>query len=650
MTSAHVTPDIAGQAPAPGSPGFLRRLIRRRSALCCLIFLALVVLAGMVSPFLFPDVPYQHAGDLDAVRQLPSLAHPLGTDTLGRDVLQRLLVGANVTLLGVVQALLVVLVVGVPCGLAAGYFGGRFDRVAMWISDIVFSIPGVVVVLMVLSILRQSMTAAMVTFGLLITPIMLRVVRAAVLPVRQELYIAAARVSGLSHPYIIRHHVLPRVAGPIIVQAALLAAMTLLVQTGLSFLGLLVKAPAPSWGGMVADGVSVLILQPWLIWPPGLAIAATVLALSLLGDSIRDAMTEGWSGAGAGASRAARTPEYCQTRLPAEAKLAPESALLTVSGLQVSFGRPDGSRVQVVDYVSFHVKAGETVGLVGESGCGKSATVMAVLGLLPRTGEIDDGRIVFAGQNLVDLSDSDRHALRGKRIGLVSQEPMVAFDPTFRIGAQIMEVVRTHHRLNRSEAYERTLSLLQQVNLPDPVVVARAYPHELSGGMAQRVAIARALAGEPELLIADEPTTALDVTVQAEILDLLRTLQRERGMSIVLITHDWGVVADLCDRAVVLYAGQVVERGELGEIFRAPRHPYTRALHAANPHGAHAESMLPTIGGSVPQPGSWPTGCHFASRCEFVTDGCRRARVDLSVDDADHAVRCIRHAELERAR
>ncbi|MGV9802094.1 ABC transporter permease, partial [Mycobacterium sp. NPDC003449] len=173
MTSAHMNPDSAGEATAASSPGFIRRLIGRRSALCCLIFLALVVLAGLVSPSVFPDVAYQHAADLDAVRQLPSLAHPLGTDTLGRDVLQRLLVGTNVTLLGVVQALLVVLAVGVPCGLAAGYFGGRFDRATMWISDVVFSIPGVVVVLMVLSIFRQSMTAAMVTFGLLITPIML---------------------------------------------------------------------------------------------------------------------------------------------------------------------------------------------------------------------------------------------------------------------------------------------------------------------------------------------------------------------------------------------------------------------------------------------------------------------------------------------
>ncbi|MGV9803299.1 dipeptide/oligopeptide/nickel ABC transporter permease/ATP-binding protein, partial [Mycobacterium sp. NPDC003449] len=482
----------------------------------------------------------------------------------------------------------------------------------------------------------------------LITPIMLRVVRAAVLPVRQELYIAAARVSGLSHPYIIRHHVLPRVAGPIIVQAALLAAMTLLVQTGLSFLGLLVKAPAPSWGGMVADGVSVLILQPWLIWPPGLAIAATVLALGLLGDSIRDAMTEGWSGVSA--PRTERTPEYCQTRPSAIGVPTPDSALLAIAGLQVSFGRPDGSRVRVVDHVSFHVNPGETVGLVGESGCGKSATVMAILGLLPRTGEIDGGSIIFDGQDLVDLTDADRHALRGKRIGLVSQEPMVAFDPTVRIGAQIMEVVRTHHRVSRSEAHQRTLSLLGQVNLPDPAAVARSYPHELSGGMVQRVAIARALAGEPELLIADEPTTALDVTVQAEILDLLRKLQRERGMSVVLITHDWGVVADLCDRAVVLYAGQVVERGELGEIFRAPQHPYTRALHAANPHGAHAETTLPTIGGSVPQPGSWPAGCHFASRCQFVTDRCRQARVDLAVGKDDHAVRCIRHREPEDAK
>ncbi len=656
MTTAHTDPYTVDEQHAASAPNFARRLVRRPSALCCLLFLLIIAVTALLAPLLLPDIAHQQAGDLDAVREVPSLTHPLGTDTLGRDVLQRLLVGSNVTLVGVAQALLVVLVIGVPCGLVAGYFGGRFDRAIMWFSDIAFSIPGIVVVLMVLSIFRQNMTAAMITFGVLITPIMLRVVRASVLPVRQELYISAARVSGLSHAYILRVHVLPRIAGTIIVQTSLLAAMTLLVQTGLSFLGLLVKAPAPSWGGMVADGVGVIILQPWLIWPPGLTIAATILALGILGDSIRDTMTESWSGVES--KRRPETSRPVESGMPSKRsgtsdqrpEHAREKALLEVRGLQVSFGQPDGTRVRVVDDMGFHVDRGEIVGLVGESGCGKSATVMAVLGLLPHTGKIDGGEIVFDGRDLMRLGDRERHALRGKRIALISQEPMVAFDPVFRIGAQIEEVVRTHHRTNRADAKARTLELLARVNMPDPAAAARSYPHELSGGMAQRAAIARALAGEPDLLIADEPTTALDVTVQAEILDLLRTLQRERGMSVVLITHDWGVVADICDRTVVLYAGEVVEQGTLAETFHYPQHPYTRALLAANPHSADIGKPLPSILGIVPQPGRWPTGCHFAPRCDFATDACRRASIPLLRQGTGHTVRCIRADELQRSR
>jgi peptide/nickel transport system permease protein len=244
------------------------------------------------------------------------------------------------------------------------------------------------------------------------------------------------------------------------------------------------------------------------------------------------------------------------------------------------------------------------------------------------------------------LPEKELRRVRGSEIGLISQEPMVSLNPAFRVGWQLALSVRTHDGLSRRAAHARAVELLRSVHLPDPELVARRYPHELSGGMAQRVAIARALAGEPKLLIADEPTTALDVTVQAEILELLRELQRERGMAILLVTHDWGVVADLCDRAVVMYAGQVVERAALTPLFREPLHPYTRALLLSDPHNALGGDELPWIPGGVPKPGFWPQGCHFHPRCRYATEACRQRPIPLEHPADARQTRCIHHDRL----
>jgi peptide/nickel transport system permease protein len=321
-------------------------------------------------------------------------------------------------------------------------------------------------------------------------------------------------------------------------------------------------------------------------------------------------------------------------------------ALLSVQGLTIGFRSTSGDLVTVVDDVSFDIHEGEAVGLVGESGCGKTVTAVSILGLLPGTGRIEAGSILFRGRDLANLSEKQLRGVRGAEIGFISQEPMISLNPTFRVGSQLAEVVRCHQRVSRSEARTRALGLLRDVHLPDPEAVARRYPHELSGGMAQRVAIARALAGKPRLLIADEPTTALDVTVQAEILDLLGELQQARGMAILLVTHDWGVIADLCERAIVMYAGEVVERAALVPMFREPRHPYTEALLAANPHHAPEAAVLPSIPGSVPQPGQWPEGCHFHPRCGYATRECAGRRIPLEVVDDSRETRCIHHSRL----
>jgi peptide/nickel transport system permease protein len=297
--------------------------------------------------------------------------------------------------------------------------------------------------------------------------------------------------------------------------------------------------------------------------------------------------------------------------------------------------------------VTFQVQPGECLGVVGESGCGKSITGAAVLGLLPPDAFVSGGTVEFDGQDLAASSEEELRRLRGKRIAFVSQEPMIGLDPAFRIGAQLGEIVRVHHPdLSKAQVKGRVLDLLRDVRLHDPEKVAKSYPHELSGGMAQRVSIARALAGNPALLIADEPTTALDVTVQAEILDLFKGLRREHDMAVVIITHDWGVIAQLCDRAIVMYGGQVVESASVVELFRAAAHPYTAALLASNPHGAPQGSDLPSIPGAVPPPGSWPDGCRFRDRCPFATEVCEHGRVDLVIPAPGRQSRCRRVEEV----
>ncbi|MEU9323537.1 dipeptide/oligopeptide/nickel ABC transporter permease/ATP-binding protein [Streptomyces canus] len=647
-TVTETVADVEHTASPSANPGFVRRLLRRPLAVVCLAYLAGLVVIAVGAPMLLPHVGTERAGDLGTVLHGPSGAHPLGVDSLGRDVLERLLVGTRVTLVGVVEAMAVVLALGIPIGLVAGYVGGKVDRAIIWLADLVLSLPAIILVIVVLSVFPQSVPAAMVTLGVLATPGLVRVVRAATLPVREQLYVAAARVSGMSRTYIVTRHVLPRIMGPIIVQASLLAATALLVQTGLAFLALIAAPPEPSWGGMVADGVSALFQQPWLIWPPGLAIALTVLAFGLLGDAVRDASTEGWSPKSAlplgGKQR--NTPTRTATAAAPAALADTSDSLLSVRDLTVSYASPTGP-IRAVDGVTFDIARGETVGVVGESGCGKTTTALAVIALLGGGGRIDSGHVLFDGHDLAALSESELQAVRGTEIGYVSQEPMVALDPAFRIGWQLAEAVRTNTGMSRAKARKRAVELLEQVQLPEPHLVARRYPHELSGGMAQRVVVARALAGEPKLLIADEPTTALDVTIQVEILDLLRTLQRDRGMAIMLVTHDLGVVADMCDRVVVMYAGQIAERADVKDLFDNPHHPYTRALLASNPHNRHGSAVLPTIPGAVPMPGAWPQGCHFRPRCAHATEQCGSGEIPLLDIGTSHEARCLYATQTE---
>ena len=321
-----------------------------------------------------------------------------------------------------------------------------------------------------------------------------------------------------------------------------------------------------------------------------------------------------------------------------------DTPLLQVDHLTTVFRLADGSEAAAANDVSFAIARGTTFALVGESGSGKSVTALSIVGLVQRPGRIAGGSIRLDGADLVGLDDSRMRIIRGRRIGFIFQEPMVALDPVYTIGAQIKETLGVHGLARGEAAHRRVVDLLASVRIPDPQRRAREYPHQLSGGLRQRAMIALALAAEPELLIADEPTTALDVTVQAEILDLLRTLRREFNLSMLLITHDLGIVAEMADHVAVMYAGRIVERGAVAAVLGAPKHPYTQALLASIP-GAHPGLRLRAIEGNVPALGQAPAGCAFAPRCAYRFDPCD-ALPPLFETGGGHQARCFLHAAV----
>jgi len=610
--------------------GAIAALARNPVAVICAAYLFLLVAAVAAAPLLAAYSP--NAEDLTHVLAGPSARHWLGTDQLGRDVTSRLLYGGRSALIDVLVATATFLLAGVPLGLLAGYLGGTVDRIVSRVANVLFALPAIVILLMVVAIFPNDDPVAMLTLGIIASPGLLRVIRGTTLALRQELFVRAAQLSGLRTAAVLRRHLLPSLAGPILVQGSLFCAGALVAESGLSFLGLLrPDSTGPTWGNMVADAANVLGQDTWLLVPTGGIIALTVLAFSLLGDAVRDATIGRSIGS---------VPLVGQLAVPAAPPGLPRDAgdgplskdgLLVIDRLTVTL-----RDVCLLTGISLTVGAGEAVGIVGESGCGKTITARAVLGLLPPGGRVTSGSVRFAGQELTTLTEKQLNRVRGAGIALVSQDAVSSLDPTYTIGGQLCEVIRHHAEASRRAATERAVELLATVRLPEPETILRLYPHQLSGGMAQRAGIAVALAASPRLLIADEPTTALDVTVQQEVLELLGDLRRRLGMALVLVTHDWGVLAEVCDRAVVMYAGEIVEEATIDRLCLTPRHPYSAALLAANPQLASPGRPLPVIPGRVPAPTAWPAGCRFAPRCSRATTECTAHPVQLEA-----GVRCV---------
>jgi ABC-type dipeptide/oligopeptide/nickel transport system ATPase component/ABC-type dipeptide/oligopeptide/nickel transport system permease subunit len=579
---AGASADAAGAAAHRSSRSVLRRLLGMPIAVLSLSFLVLVVLVAIVGPFLAPYNPNAASAALVLGPITPE--HLLGTDSAGRDVFSRMLHATRFSMAGALLALVVAAVIGVTGGLIAGYYGKWFEGLSAWVVGLVQALPGIVVLLAARAVLGPSMWTSMAIFGVLLSPAFYRLVYSTVSAVRDELYVDAARVSGLSDARIIGRHILTVVRGPALVQASFVTGVAIAIQAGLEFLGL-GDLSIPTWGSMLSEGFANIYTNPALMLWPSLAIGLTCMSLVLLANSLRDVFERSGS---AGRRRRPRSGGAAQAEIEREqvvrhdgGRFADAEVLLDVRELAVGYAQDDGSIKTVVEDVSLTVHRGEVHGLIGESGSGKTQTAWSVLRLLPEGGRIVGGAIELEGVDLASVSAGRMRGLRGAKIAYIPQEPMSNLDPSFTIGSQLVQPMCQKLGIGRSEARRRALDLLDRVGIPQPERTFAAYPHEVSGGMAQRVLIAGAVSCGPDLLIADEPTTALDVTVQADVLDLLRSLQQELKMGVILVTHNFGVVADLCDTVSVMRTGRIVETGPVDEIFARPTHPYTRSLFDA---------------------------------------------------------------------
>jgi peptide/nickel transport system permease protein len=588
MTSQLHAPDpqiAVPTAPARATQaGLARRVLRNPMALVPAVFLSLVILAAVFAPLIAPFGPT--TADISSVLAGPDEVHLMGTDGAGRDVFSRLVFAAQFSLAGALVALVTALVIGVTGGLLAGYFGKWIDTVSTWLISLLMALPGMIVLLAARAVIGPTMWGSMVIFGILLSPSFFRLVYASVTAVRNELYVDAARVAGLSDARIISRHILTVVRAPIVIQSAIIGGVALSIQSGLEFLGL-GDLNVPTWGQMLSDGFKNMYTHPMLLAWPAAVFGLTLVALTLLANALRDELER--ANAPRKKNRKKKTAAAAVTEAAMAEKIIrheeqadPEGDIvLEVAHLSVGYPSPDGGIKKVVNDVSLTVRRGEVHGLVGESGSGKTQTAWSILRLLPEGGKIIGGSIHFQGRDLATLSESEMQGIRGRKIAYIPQEPMSNLDPSFTIGSQLVKPMRVCLGINKKEATNRALKLLARVGIPNPQRTFDSYPHQISGGMAQRVLIAGALSCEPDLLIADEPTTALDVTVQAEVLDLLRDLQSELHMAVVLVTHNFGVVADLCDRISVMRLGRIVESGPARAIFRNPQHPYTRELLGA---------------------------------------------------------------------
>ncbi|MCR8725633.1 dipeptide/oligopeptide/nickel ABC transporter permease/ATP-binding protein [Frigidibacter sp. ROC022] len=581
---------------------------------------------------------------------LPSWSHWLGQDEFGRDRLARVLYGGRVSLTVAFLASVIACVVGTLFGLIGAYFRGPFEFVTMRLSDVVLCFPPILLALLVVTLFGPGVTTLVAVLSVLYFPAFARIAFSEALRVAALDFVEAARALGAAPRRIVLRTVLPNILGPISVQFSLTAAASITIESGLSFLGLGVVPPAPSWGQMIRGARAFMNQDPTGILVPCAALTLTIWSINFFCDRLRDTL-DPKHGESAGKDEIAKARADAAAAAAGPAQILDADVVAQVKDLRLALPRPEGP-LALIDGVTLTLRQNECTALVGESGSGKSLTSLALMGLLPSAIRPAGGRILIHRKtggtvDLATLGERETEDLRGNDVAMIFQEPMTSLNPIHRIGAQMIEAIRAHKAISAEEARARAVELLDLVGIPEAGRRIDSYPHELSGGMRQRVMIAMALSGEPKLMIADEPTTALDVTIQAEIVELLQRLRQEyaAGMSLLFISHNLGIVAEIADQIAVMYAGEVVEQGPAAEVLATPHHPYTRALLDSMP-SAHEDlhssrgDRLAAIAGTPARPEARPSGCAFRDRCPQARPCCAESRPEL-YPTGTRAARCF---------
>ncbi|OXM42923.1 peptide ABC transporter ATP-binding protein, partial [Amycolatopsis alba DSM 44262] len=587
--------------------------------------LFVVVALAVLAPILWHDKAFEI--DTEAIAQGSSAAHWLGTDDLGRDILFRVLVATRLSVLLAVLATVIGVVAGFILGTLPSLLPRPAARLVTSAVNIAVAFPGLLLVLFFSVIFGVGTHGAVLAVGFALAPAFARLAQTLSASVAGQDFVSAARISGVGRIRLLVRHILPNIGEPLVVNATIGAGSALLAFSGLSFLGIGVQAPDYDWGRLLGEGLNGIYINPAAALAPGVAVVLAGLAFNLVGETVA-----GVIGVRTGGRKLA--PRQV-TPAREGATEEHDDAVLVVENLQVAFPRPTGWTVPVRG-VSFTVRAGEAIGVVGESGSGKSLTGLAVSRLVEAPAVVTADRLDFAGKPVLTTPERDLRELLGTSLAMVFQDPMTSFNPTRRIGRQLAEVAEQHQGLPRAKAFERAVDRLRAVRIPAAERRAKQYPHEFSGGMRQRAMIGMGLMGDPRLIIADEPTTALDVTVQRQLLRLLARTRSERNTAIILISHDIAVVSQTCERMLVMYAGRVVEDLPSDG---TPRHPYTKALLAATLDlETDRDAPLAVIPGRPPEPDRVPTGCAFADRCPLVTDRCRLEDPVLERVESGHRV------------